>query len=85
MSKPYNLGRLFSVLELVQQDSADEKVNTTIKDRYFSSAAAAPGKVYSQLLMLSKYHLRKLQRKNYGTYVYFKELIKLLTDRLDGH
>ncbi len=84
MSKPYNLGRLFSVLELVQQDSADEKVNTTIKDRYFSSAAAAPGKVYSQLLMLSKYHLRKLQRKNYGTYVYFKELIKLLTDRLDG-
>lgn len=84
MSKPYNLGRLFSVLELVQQDSADEKLNTTIKDRYFSSAAAAPGKVYSQLLMLSKYHLRKLQRKNYGTYVYFKELIKLLTDRLDG-
>lgn len=84
MSKPYNLGRLFSVLELVQQDSADEELNTTIKDRYFSSAAAAPGKVYSQLLILSKYHLRKLQRKNFGTYVYFKELIKWLTDRLDG-
>lgn len=84
ISKPYVLGRLFSILEVVQQDSADEKLNTTIKDRYFSAAAMSPGKVYSQLLMLSKYHLRKLNRKNYGASIYWSELIEQLTKRLAG-
>lgn len=83
-SKPYIWGRLFSVLEVVQQNSADEELNTTIKDRYFSAAAMSPGRVYSHLLMLSKYHLRKLSRKNYGAYVYFSRLVEALTKSLAG-
>ena len=38
---PYVLGRLFSVLEAIQ-DAANPGINTTIKDRYFNSACATP-------------------------------------------
>ena len=37
----YSLGRLFSVYEAVQQ-AASPKINTTIKDKYFTSASATP-------------------------------------------
>ena len=34
-SIPYNLGRMFAVLEHIQEESADNKINSTIKDRFF--------------------------------------------------
>ena len=37
----YVLGRLFAVLEKVQQEAIGE-VNASIKDRYFTSACASP-------------------------------------------
>ena len=42
---PYLLGRLFAVLEGLQQ-SASPGINTTIKDRYFNSASATPAIVF---------------------------------------
>ena len=39
----YVLGRLFSVLENVQQN-ANPGINATIKDRYFNSACATPAR-----------------------------------------
>ena len=56
---PYLLGRLFSVLEAVQK-AANPGINTTIKDRYFDAACAAPVMVFSTLLRLSQKHLHKL-------------------------
>ena len=38
---PYTLGRLFSVYEEIQQ-AANPGINTTIKDKYFGSAATMP-------------------------------------------
>lgn len=55
----YTLGRLFSVLETVQQ-AANPGINTTIKDRYFGSASATPGHVFPVLLKLAQSHLKKL-------------------------
>ena len=49
---PYNLGRLFSVLEAIQA-SANPGINTTIKDKYFNSASATPGHVFPVLLNLA--------------------------------
>ncbi len=37
----YVLGRLFAVLEKVQKEAIPD-LNTTIKDRYFTSACASP-------------------------------------------
>lgn len=55
----YILGRLFSVYEAVQQ-SADPGINTTIKDKYFNSAAAMPASIFPVLNNLYQKHLRKL-------------------------
>lgn len=56
---PYNLGRLFSVLEAVQS-SANPGINTTIKDKYFNSASATPAVVFPVLVNLAQKHLKKL-------------------------
>lgn len=56
---PYVLGRLFSVLEAIQS-AANKGVNTTIKDRFFNSAAATPAIIFPRLTRLAQAHLRKL-------------------------
>ena len=55
----YVLGRLFSVLEQIQEE-ANPNINSTIKDRFFNSAAATPGWVFPILLKMANHHLRKL-------------------------
>lgn len=60
-SIPYNLGRLFSVLEDIQ-NTANPGISTTIKDRYFNSASAIPSRVFPTLVNLAQKHLRKLER-----------------------
>lgn len=58
---PYVLGRLFSVLEDIQQ-KANPGINTTIKDRYFNAASATPAMVFPTLLNLAQKHLAKLNK-----------------------
>ena len=56
---PYLLGRLFSVLEAVQE-AANPGINTTIRERYFNSACATPAMVFPTLLKLAQKHLQKM-------------------------
>ncbi len=56
----YVLGRLFAVLEKVQQEAIGN-VNASIKDRYFTSACAAPASVFPILLRLSQHHIAKAE------------------------
>ena len=57
----YTLGRLFSVLEEIQQH-ANPGINTTIKDKYFNSASATPAVVFPILINLAQKHLKKLDK-----------------------
>ena len=76
-NRPYVLGRLFSVLEKAQQD-ANPGINTTIKDRYFTSACATPASVFPILLKLSSHHISK------AAYGYASEnKIRDLMEKLD--
>lgn len=59
-SVAYLLGRLFAVLERVQQD-AIPGANTTIKDRFYGSASATPRVVFPQLLRLAQHHTAKAE------------------------
>lgn len=70
-SIPYNLGRLFSVLEEIQS-AANPGINTTIKDKYFNAASATPSLVFPTLINLAQKHLRKLDAKK--TTYYSKKL-----------
>ncbi len=58
----YRLGRLFAVLEKAQEDALGGNLNSTIKDRFFSSASATPAAVLPRLIRLSQHHLAKLTR-----------------------
>lgn len=75
---PYLLGRLFAVLEGLQQ-SANPGINTTIKDRYFNSASATPAIVFPQLINLAQKHLNKLDG---GLAVYYDKQITELSSRI---
>ena len=75
---PYVLGRLFSVLEAVQQ-SANPGINTTIKDRYFNSASATPAAVFPLLINLAQKHLAKLDG---GLATYYDKKITELNSRI---
>ena len=73
----YRLGRLFAVLEKIQEN-ANPGINATIKDRYYGAASSSPVSVFSQLLKLKNHHLAKLKK---GEKIYFE---KLVGDIMDG-
>lgn len=66
---PYNLGRLFSVLEDIQS-AANPGIKATIKDKYFNSASATPSRVFPTLVNLAQKHLKKLEK---GREIYFSK------------
>lgn len=57
----YRLGRLFAVLEGIQQ-SALPGLNATIKDRYFAAASATPARVFPLLVKTATHHLSNLRK-----------------------
>ena len=68
---PYLLGRLFAVLERIQQQ-AQPGINATIRDRYYGAASTTPVLVFTTLLRLKNAHLKKLSD---GQTSYFERLI----------
>ena len=54
----YLCGRLFAVLEKIQEE-AQPGINTTIKDRFYGAASATPITVFSRLITLSNHHIEK--------------------------
>ena len=81
METAYVLGRIFAVLEAVQQE-ANPGLNTTIRDRYFNSACAAPASVFPVLIRLKNSHMKKLERDKAGAKVYYERLLTELMGRL---
>ncbi len=57
-NEAYLCGRLFAVLEHIQQNALG-KVNKTIKDSYFASACSTPSLVFPKLISLAQNHLKK--------------------------
>lgn len=80
MNPAYRLGRLFAVLELIQE-KASPGINTTIRDRFYGAAASSPVTVFPQLLKLKNHHVAKLPT---GSKVYFESLIGEIIDGIDG-
>lgn len=82
-SQSYVLGRLFSVLESLQNKASGGDLNSTIKDKYFASAAATPGRIFPLLLHNSANHFKKIKQNEASTIFYDKQIGKLI-DRLEG-
>jgi len=82
----YLLGRLFAVLEKLQE-RAQSNINATIKDRYYGAASSTPITVFPQLLKLKVHHLAKID--NQGDKVFYEkkigEIIELLPPSMPSH
>lgn len=79
----YLLGRLFSVLERIQESAAGGggKLNSTIRDKYYGAMASSPGIVFPTLDKLKVAHLKKLP---WGQKEWFDKLLgEILTDLSD--
>lgn len=77
----YVLGRLFAVLESIQQD-ANPGINATIRDRYFNSACAAPASAFPVLMKLKNSHMKKIERERAGSKIYYEKLLTEILEKL---
>jgi len=62
----YLLGRLFAELENAQRGALGEKINATIRDRYYGAASATPASVFPMLLRNAQNHLSNMRKKDKG-------------------
>jgi CRISPR-associated protein Csd1 len=76
----YRLGRVFAVLERIQQ-RAQPGINATIRDRYYGAASTTPVAVFTTLLRLKNAHLKKLGDGECG---YFERLLGSIFGTLEA-
>lgn len=72
----YLCGRLFAVLEKIQEEANGI---STIRERYIGSASATPGTIFATILKLSSHHSEKLV---VGRKVQFEQLKQEITGKL---
>lgn len=67
----YRIGRLFALLEKIQEESSPS-INATIRDRYYAAASGTPASVFPILLRMKNHHLGKLEK---GREIFFERLL----------
>lgn len=77
----YRLGRLFAVLERIQQAS-NPGINATIRDRFYASASSTPAAVFGNLMRLKNHHLAKLDSPKLAAF--FEKLLGEILDGIDS-
>ena len=77
-NQAYLCGRLFAVLQKLQEEASNNTLNRTIKDAYFASAASKPCVVFPKLMKLAQNHLKKTARP-----VFFGKLMGEITNQLE--
>ena len=70
----YRLGRLFAVLEKIQQAAINP--TATIRDRFYPSASATPAAVFGNLMRLAGHHLSKLDSDKKGLRIWFEKQLE---------
>lgn len=74
----YLCGRLFAVLDKIQEDANGIH---SIRERYMNSASATPATVFATILNLSSHHHEKL---NAGNQIYYEKLKQEIISKLDA-
>ncbi len=75
----YQLGRLFAVLEKIQEE-ANPGINAMIRERFYGAACTTPVTVYTNLLRLKNHHLAKIE--NRGRVTNFERLLGEIMSKL---
>lgn len=74
----YLCGRLFAVLDKIQEDANNV---SGIRERYMNSASATPSAVFSTILNLSVHHSEKLEE---GRRVYYEKLKQEIIEKISA-
>jgi len=81
LNQGYRLGRLFAVLEKIQED-ANPGIKATIRDRFYGAASTSPISVFPLILnKLTPHHLSKLKAERPGLQIFDE---KWLTEIMAG-
>ena len=72
----YLCGRLFAVLDKIQDDANNQH---SIRERYMNAASATPAAVFATILNLSSHHSEKL---NEGRKVFFEKMKQEIIDKI---
>ena len=75
----YLCGRLFAVLDKIQEDANNI---SSIRERYMNAASATPSAVYATILNLSVHHSEKLEE---GRRIYFEKLKQEILDKVSAN
>ena len=78
-STGYQLGRLFAVLEKIQEEG-NPGLNSTIRERYYGAACSTPLTVFGTLMRLKNHHLAKIENK--GRVVNLERLVAEIVGRV---
>ena len=75
----YLCGRLFAVLDKIQEDANNI---SSIRERYMNAASATPSAVFATILNLSVHHSGKLEE---GRRIYFEKLKQEILDKVSAN
>jgi len=76
----YRLGRLFAIVERIQSEAVPG-ANATVRDRFFGTAAATPGRVFPVILKNAQHGLAKIRKEKPGWAITLdKSVQKILND-----
>ena len=81
-NKGYVLGRLFAAYEYVQTAALGQKINATIKDKFYGAAAAQPRKIFPLLEKGSANHLSKVGKQAPGLRVSLERHIGAIMEKM---
>lgn len=78
----YRLGRLFAIVERIQEQAVPG-ANASVKDRFFGSASATPARTFPIILRNAQHGLAKIRKENHGLAVYYEKGIQEITAGID--
>ncbi|MCL4471849.1 MAG: type I-C CRISPR-associated protein Cas8c/Csd1 [Sulfuricella sp.] len=78
----YRLGRLFAVLERIQEE-ANPGIRATIRNTLWGAASGTPGKAFPRLINLATKHLAKIRREKPGRAVNLEKLVGAIMGALE--
>lgn len=79
INQGYLCGRLFAVLDKIQEEANNQH---SIRERYMNSASSTPAAVFSTILNLSNHHVENL--KNEGRKIFFEKLKQEIISKIDA-
>lgn len=78
INQGYLCGRLFAVLDKIQEEANNQH---SIRERYMNSASSTPAAVFSTILNLSNHHAEKLSE---GRRIFFEKLMQEIISKIEA-